>query len=347
MRERLARLFGSTRSRVSTLAEPLGSVELRGESTRVVILPALGGKISVMELAGRDWLWKSDVMPFALPTDGASYVETADSGGYDECFPTVGACTLPRDLARYGGLALPDHGELWSQTASLTIETRETNDGPSTPTATCEWHGRRMPYHFERTVSVESDGAVRMRYVVTNAGASRLPFIWSSHALMALTADTQLVLPDGAPVRVWSQHHIDIFGPGAEHRWPRLRTPAGPDITLARPDSAAKRYACKLFLDMPEGRAAIRQDGAELECVWDVREVPNFGLWINRQGWTPFRRKRPYLNIAFAPCMGAPDSLSDALGDWRAAHWLDVGETRQWELVWRARRIAPDLARND
>ncbi|MDQ6830456.1 MAG: hypothetical protein M3081_16485, partial [Gemmatimonadota bacterium] len=192
--------------------------------------------------------------------------------------------------------------------------------------------------------SVESDGAVRMRYGVTNAGAARLPFIWSSHPLIALTPDTQIVLPDGAPTRVYAQHRVDIFGAGAEHRWPRMRTPEGPEINLARPDTAAKRYACKIFLDMPEGRAAIRQAGAELECTWDVKDVPNFGLWINRGGWSPFRRKRAYMNLAFEPCIGAPDTLADALGDWRAAHWLEVGETRRWELVWRGRRLGPDLA---
>ena len=44
-------------------------------------------------MAGREWLWTSDVIAHQTPIDGASYVETADSGGYDECFPTVAACT--------------------------------------------------------------------------------------------------------------------------------------------------------------------------------------------------------------------------------------------------------------
>jgi hypothetical protein len=66
-----------------------GSAELRAGTTKVVIIPALGGKIASMEMAGREWLWTSDVISQQTPIDGASYVETADSGGYDECFPTV------------------------------------------------------------------------------------------------------------------------------------------------------------------------------------------------------------------------------------------------------------------
>ncbi|MEP6690318.1 MAG: hypothetical protein ABJD07_04125 [Gemmatimonadaceae bacterium] len=329
MKAALGRLFGSLGLRAEAAADPLSSVELRAGGSRVVILPALGGKISEMEIAGRDWLWKSDTIPFRRPRDGESYVETADSGGYDECFPTVGACALPPEIERYAGLALPDHGELWSQPAAVQVET---NGGP--PSATCEWQGRRMAYLFERRVTVESDGAVRMRYRATNAGSAPLPFIWSSHPLIALTPETRIVLPEGAPVRVYAQHHIDLFGVGAEHRWPRLRTKAGPELDASRPDEMAKRFACKLFLDMPEGRAAIRQGGAELACAWNAREVPNFGLWLNKGGWWPFRGRSRYRNLAFEPCIGAPDTLGDALGDWQSAHWLAVGETRSWELVW-------------
>lgn len=107
---------------MTAVARPMfGSAELRAGTTKVVIIPALGGKIASMEMAGREWLWTSDVISHQAPIDGASYVETADSGGYDECFPTVASCTLPAISGRYAalslpnaysGLALPDHGEL-------------------------------------------------------------------------------------------------------------------------------------------------------------------------------------------------------------------------------------------
>lgn len=312
-----------------------GSIELHGGGTRVVILPALGGKISVLESAGRDWLWKSDVIPFKLPTDGASYVETADSGGYDECFPTVGPCTLPGDIPGYGGLDLPDHGELWSQTPAVVVET--TGEGPR---ATCRWTGRRMAYHFVREVTVQADGAIVMKYEAVNDGAERLPFLWSAHPLLPITPDSRLVLPDGARVRVWAQHGIDLLGMGAEGRWPRMRVAKGGAANFAEPDAVARKYACKLFLDMPFGRAAVQESDAELEVTWDVNEVPTCGLWLNRRGWTPFRRKRGYLNMAIEPCIGAGDSLAEALGAWRSAHWLEAGEARRWTLAWRGRRLS-------
>ena len=71
-------------------AGEFGFVEIRGGTSRIVCVPALGGSIVDMEIGGRQWLWKSDIIPFGPPQEGTSYVETADSGGFDECFPTVG-----------------------------------------------------------------------------------------------------------------------------------------------------------------------------------------------------------------------------------------------------------------
>jgi len=315
---------------------PFGFAELHGGGSRVAIVPALGGKISALEVGGRQWLWTSDVIPWAEPVDGASYVETADTGGYDECFPTVGACVVPSGVPTYGGLALPDHGELWAQRPTLDVETL--GDAQQ---ATCVWRGRRMPYRFTRVVRVDGTGAVTMRYEAANEGKARLPFLWSSHPLLPLTPRTRIVLPDGARVRVYAEHGIDLGGALHEHRWPRLTVAKQKLVDFSRPDEVGRRYACKLFLDMPAGWAAVEEDGARLEVQYDAREVPNFGLWINRRGWTPFkgslfRRARPYLNFAFEPCIGAPDTLSDAIGPWQGAHWLEVGQTRTWTLTWKA-----------
>ena len=92
-----------------------GFIELQGGATRVRIVPALGGRIVSLVALGREWLWTNEALPAREPADGASYGETGDSGGYDECFPTVAACNIPNGVARFGGLALPDHGELWAQ----------------------------------------------------------------------------------------------------------------------------------------------------------------------------------------------------------------------------------------
>ena len=92
---------------------------------------------------------------------------------------------------------------------------------------------------------------------------------------------------------------------------------------------------------MREGRAAVIENGVRLEVTFDIAQVPNFGLWINRGGWTPFKRGKAYSNLGFEPCIGAPDTLEEALGAWKSAQWIDAGASYRWALRWRAAPVTP------
>ncbi|MEO7963071.1 MAG: hypothetical protein ABIT38_04085 [Gemmatimonadaceae bacterium] len=321
-------------------AADFGYVELHGGGTHVVLVPSLGGKISEMVLCGRQWLWTSDVIPYTRGIDGMSYVETADTGGMDECFPTVGACRIPGWVRAFGGVELPDHGELWSQEPALDIVT-----GGEGQRAVLTWRGGRLPYRFQRDVRVLPTGVVHMDYAVVNDGNERLPFVWSAHPLFPMTQETRLILPDGARLRVFARHEIELGEVRSEHRWPVVRG-GGKAHDFSNPYAVAKRYACKLFLDMPEGEATLREGDTELTVRFQSPDVPHFGVWLNKRGWTPFRREEPYMNLAFEPCIGAPDTLSDALGDWKSASWLEPGQERRWSLEWSARRVEQTTGSN-
>lgn len=316
-----------------------GFVEVRGGTSRIVCVPALGGRIIAMELGGRQWLWHNESIPFTPPVEGASYVETGDSGGFDECFPTVAACRIPGWVRGWGGVDLPDHGEAWSQVPEMDIDTGA--DGQAVVTT---WEGRRLPYRLTRLARVTPEGAVTMTYHAANDAADRIPFIWAGHPLFTLTPDTRLLLPEGSPFRVAATHRIEMGDARSQHRWPFVRA-AGRVLDFLTPYDVAREYACKLFADPSEGWARFRQGRDELEVTFDTRDVPQFGLWINKAGWAGQRRGRPYLNFGFEPCIGAPDSLADALGDWKRAQWLEPGQVRTWSTTWRARRV-PDESDN-
>jgi hypothetical protein len=251
--------FGRSRPVESTPhVEDFGFAELRGGGSRVLIVPALGGKIAQMELGGHQWLWTSDVTPYSLPDENASYLETADTGGYDECFPTVGSSKVPTWVRGFGGTQLPDHGELWSQTP--TIEVRTSPEGHS---ATTTWMGRRMPYRFTREVRVTPTGDVECDYEATNTGQDRVPFIWSAHPTLNLTSATRIEFPAATRMHVYTQHEIALGVGATDLRWPMVRS-SGRLLDMSYPFGVAKRYACKLFLEMREGRAAIIEAG--LRC---------------------------------------------------------------------------------
>ena len=302
-----------------------GSAELTAGTTRVVIVPALGGKVVSLEMGGREWLWRSRARP-ARPADGASYDAVGDTGGIDECFPTVAPCVLPSSVARYGGLALPDHGELWSQPSTFTLETRD--DGMY---ASCAWQGRRMAYRFVRGIAVRASGPVEMRYRLTNDGRAPLPFVWSSRAVFPLGKDTRLVLADGARVRVWSARGVALGGSGAEVRWPRA-VGHGKMLDLASPDALGRSFAYAVYAD--GARAAIAQGDARLEVALEGAPHACMGLAAEKPAWSPFRRSAP--RVTLAPSIGAPASLTEALGAWHDAASVEPGATLEWTVTWRA-----------
>jgi galactose mutarotase-like enzyme len=126
------------------------------------------------------------------------------------------------------------------------------------------------------------------------------------------------------------------------HHWPFVRA-AGRVLDFLTPFTVTKTYACKLFVDMPVGRARFREGNLELEVTFDTSEVGQFGIWLNKAGWSPFKTRDPaYHNFAFEPCIGSPDTLSDALGDWKRAQWLEPGQVRTWSTTWRAREVAEE-----
>ena len=279
-----------------------------------------------------------------MRSDDASYVELADTGGYDECFPTVGACVIPAHVATYGNVRLPDHGELWSRGPRLDLQ-----DGPEGAYATTSWVGERMAYTFSRTLHVDTNGVVDMRYAATNTGGSPLPFLWSAHPLLPLTDRTRVRLPVGSRLRVDAAHGFsalhageserEIVEGGDQQRWPMLSMD-GTSLDVSRPAAIGEGAACKLFLDLPRGRvrATVEEGGASLHVDFDGGSVTHFGLWINNAGWTPFDNGRPYRNLAFEPCIGAPDSLAKSIDRWESEAWIPPGETREWSLRWSGSR---------
>ena len=304
------------------------AVSLKGGDVELVVVPSLGMKISNLRRArGREWLWRSDQIPLAPPKAGASYVETADSGGWDECFPTVGPSTVPGDPA---APLLPDHGELWSAPWESALLERA-----GSPTLTATTRSERFPCEFRREVTVDAhEPVVRFHYAVRHTGAEPFPWIWSSHPLVNVQPGSTLELPGVAQVKVDAVHGRRDFDVDDIVPWPISDgTGAGGRFTF--PDRSAG-WAAKLFGDIgPSGRAVLTDPrrGERLEMRVDRSAVPQIGVWINCSGWAPAGRT-PYYNLALEPCIGAPDRL-DRAAEWELAQTLAPGEERQWGIeVW-------------
>jgi galactose mutarotase-like enzyme len=301
------------------------AVALRSNQVELVAIPTIGMKLTnLRRLNGREWLWRSDQIPLALPEPGASYVETADSGGWDECFPTVGPCPIPG--APPDAPPLPDHGELWSASWSSSLY-----DHGGGTTLAGSARGSLFPYEFHRQVTLSSEEAlVRFRYQLRHTGDTPFPWIWSSHPLLNVQPGSELTLPGVTQVKVSAVHGRDDLSENDVVSWPGAIGGTADRFTFPTDGG----WAVKIFGDLgPEGRMTLTDPrrGERLELVVRPEEVPQVGIWINCQGWAPAGRT-PYYNLALEPCIGAPDRLDLAVRDWQTAQNLHPGEEREWSL---------------
>jgi len=301
------------------------AVALRSAELEVVAVPSIGMKLTnLRRLSGREWLWRSDQIPLALPEQGTSYVETADSGGWDECFPTVGASPIPGapgDTPR-----LPDHGELWSAPWSSSVY-----DHAGGTTLAGSAQGTAFPCELQREVTLDpQQPVVRFRYRLRHGGKTPFPWIWSSHPLLNVQPGSELTLSGVTQVKIDAVHGRDDLSKDDVVSWPGAIGGNADRFTF--PDNGG--WAIKLFGDLT-GESTLRltdpRKGEQLEMVVRAAEVPQVGVWINCQGWAPPGRT-PYYNLGLEPCIGAPDRLDVAVSDWRTAQILQPGEEREWSL---------------
>jgi galactose mutarotase-like enzyme len=301
------------------------AVALRSADLEVIAVPTIGMKLTnLRRLTGREWLWRSDQIPLAPAGSGASYVETADSGGWDECFPTVGPCPIPGAPA--GVPTLPDHGELWSAPWTSSVY-----DHAGGTTLAGFARGTVFPYEFHRWITLDSHQTVaHFRYLVRNTGDAPFPWIWSAHPLLNVQPGSTLTLPGVSQVRLAAVHGREDLTVNESVGWPGAI--GGDSKRFTFPENGG--WALKAFGDLgPEGRMVLTdpQRGERLEFVVRRDEVPQVGLWINCRGWAPPGRT-PYYNLALEPCIGAPDRLDLAVSEWHTAQLLAPGEKREWSL---------------
>jgi hypothetical protein len=307
--------------------EGFDTVEVNTGPISFTLIPALGGKISSLRdrRSGREWLWRHPRMPYQRVPHGSSYVQMADTGGWDECFPSVSACTYPSPP--WAGVPVQDHGELWSQPATLDL--LEASDGAA---LRMSWQGVVLPYSFERTITAADHSArLRFEYLVMNNADAPIHFIWSAHPLMAIEPGMQLLLPPEA--RFNCLRFVPDAAPQLEGgvRFPlTVQTSTGAVDLAALPDRSAG-IALKLWSDPCDaGWAALRARDGEFRIQWNPAQLPQVAAWMNL-GAMAFDGGAPYFNMGLEPCIGAQDSLAEAV---TVYHLFDIVPPRGSRTWW-------------
>lgn len=306
----------------------LPAISLYNDTLELIALPAVGARITHLRRRrrGREWLWHNPVLPFEVPPPEPEqsptvYVDRYDSGGWDECFPTVGACPNPGPVGRR---MLPDHGELWHAWWTHDVFV---NGGVATWRSVTQCQS--VPALFSRLVELpEGDGdQLSLSYTVKSTGEQPFPWLWSAHPLLTAQPGTRIELPGISEVKVDASLGSMALERDAAVRWPLEGSEA-----YLMPERAG--WAAKLFARSPhEGRAIVTDParGESLELRWNGAEMPWVGLWLNPGGFGP-ENDRHY-TLAIEPCTAAPDRLDRAMHDWAVAPMLRPGEERSWRLT--------------
>ncbi|HEX5691477.1 MAG TPA: hypothetical protein VFX76_15800, partial [Roseiflexaceae bacterium] len=256
----------------------------------------------------------------------SSYVQLADTGGWDECFPSVAQCTYLSPP--WAGAAIQDHGELWSQPAKLEV----IEEGNSVALST-RWQGIALPYQFERTVRLAADSAnLRVEYGVSNQSDAPIQFIWSAHPLLAIEPGMQLEVSPEARFNCCASIPSGLLNERSGIRYPLVVQAGARRFDLERLPDASAGIALKLWSDpLHDGWATLRASDGALRMRWDAAHLPQIAFWMNLGGGA-FDGGEPYYNLGLEPCIGAQDSLADAVEHFNLFATLPPREARAWWL---------------
>lgn len=303
-------------------------VSMQTDTLAVVVLPELGGKIASLRWLPADLeLLQAPLADYAA-RDMTMGFEQGDASGWDECLPSVAACSL--DTPK-GAVRVPDHGDFWRLPWSCVQMGNEVR---------MKAMGATLPLGLARTLTLR-DEALTVEYRVENGGDHPVAYAWSAHPLFAVDPGDRVLLPESVKtVRVEGSSGDRLGRKGSEHVWPRTQTGAG-EVDLSVTGGIGNGIGDKVFAQAPpEGWAAVlrRKPGVRIEVGFDPEKTPWLGLWLCYGGW-PAGMARRQQCVAIEPCTAPMDSLAEAL-EQDSARWLSPGKSDSWALQVRVQAVA-------
>ena len=268
---------------------------LANDQMRLTVEPDYGARVtSLTDLAtGREWLVQGK---FASDVGGHAVYGSDTARGWDECFPTVGACSHPA----WGDIR--DHGAMWGRPWQVIwagpdrVETRfmDTN------------------FTFSRSLTLK-DNAVTADYAVTNLGDADFAYLWSQHCLLTTTPDDRIALSGQSRMLAGGEAYV----------WPDH-----PSRNLTAVGPIAEGFALKSYALTP-GHASAAIINPKSGIRFDWADIPAFGLWLSYGGWPAGGGVH---QVALEPTTAAADELAgaEALGQARVLAPLD---THHWQVT--------------
>jgi galactose mutarotase-like enzyme len=319
------------------------NVLIRAGACAVTILTQFGGKISSIRVRERELL-QAPLAPIATRTRTMAF-DQGDASGWDECLPSVAACTVK---TRDGAVQIPDHGDLWRTEWEIQGPPphgqgpvrggpggiREQGTGNS---VTLRGECFSLPLALTRTTALaESKNGWRLSvdYTLTNTGRSTAPWSWAVHPLFAVEEGDRIEIPASiGKMRVEGSGGGRLDGKNGPVTWPHAQLSRGGTTDLRRVEGPTSEIGDKLFsgrLQTNENWCVLHRQsaGLRIRMSFDAAATPYLGLWLCYGGW-PERAGSKQMCVAVEPSTAPVDSLAKA-GEW--SRELAPGKSSAWSL---------------
>src|SRR5579859_3405408 len=160
------------------------NVLIQAGACSITVVPQFGGKIASIRIDGRELL-QAPLAPMAPRSKTMSF-DASDASGWDECLPSVAACTV---FTGAGQTQIPDHGDRWRVAwKEPRTENSEQGRGNSRP---LQGECFSLPLVLDRTLELsEGPGGwrVHLGYRLTNTSRTTVPWSWAAHPLFVAEA---------------------------------------------------------------------------------------------------------------------------------------------------------------
>jgi galactose mutarotase-like enzyme len=290
----------------------------------VTILPHLGGKIASIRIGDLELL-QAPLAPYESRTRVMSF-DAGDASGWDECMPSVAACTVETAA---GPATVPDHGDLWRVEWQALAE--------SANSVSLRGDCFSLPLRLNRTATLSEMAKgwrLRLNYKVVNTGAFSAPWSWVAHPLFAVEQGDRIVLPDSIHSLMLEGSAGSRLGNGDEQvAWPVATLKNGDLCDLSVVSGEESGIGDKLFagpLSASENWCALerRRVGVRIRFNFDPAATPYLGLWLCYGGW-PKRPGSKQMCVALEPATAPVDSLARP-GPWSRV--LAPGDSFAWHM---------------
>ena len=273
------------------LYKGLECLVLENEQIRVCILPQIGSHICSFydKTEGRELLLQAPGVDYVHPENAANF-DFGECAGIDDMFPAA-APTVYRGEP-FDGLALPDHGEVWSSAFSVLSH--------SSSEAVMVMEGALMPYRLKKRFVLDKT-CLRVEYTLTNLSDLAYRYIWAAHPMFAGCESYKVLLPDTVDRVTIGWGEGTAYTPGKEYSWPVITWDDGSrmDVSAAPQKDAGYCYKPVTVAPMTKGWCALVDTEAKygLEICFDAEQTPFLGIWIDGNGLS----SKPQYDIAIEP----------------------------------------------